>query len=88
MEISGQIGNPANGLKEKYQELMAIKDAPTLYAEALKLVTAYHQHGLSTRNFMKFQSNIRHIRDDVGRMQGLISNFILKADGFGVIYTG
>jgi hypothetical protein len=88
MDITSQNGNPANGLKEKYQELMAIKDAATFYATVFKLMMAYHGHGLSTRNLMKFQSHIKPIKDDLVRMQMLVSNFILKAGGDGVIYTG
>ena len=88
MNLSEQQGNPAFGLKAKYKELMAIKDAPTLYKAAWELVTAYHGKGCSTKNIIRFQRTLYGIKDDLTRMQGFLTNFILKADGDGVLYSG
>jgi hypothetical protein len=85
MKISEQEGNPAFGLKQRYNELMAVKDAPTLYKAALDLGKAYHNKGFSTKNLAKFQHTLHAIKDDLARMQGFLTNFILKADGEGVI---
>ena len=84
--ISDQKGNPAFGLKQVYQELMAIREASALYKRVLEVVTAYHGHGCSTKNFVKFLRNINAIRDNLVQMQMLVSNFILKADGDGVLH--
>lgn len=85
MLISEQAGNPANGLRQEYGRLMSIKDASTLHAEASKLVEAYRGKGISERNFMKFRYTINGLKDSLLRMQGFLSNFILKADGDGVL---
>lgn len=85
-EISMEQGNPANGLRQKYQELMAIRDVNVLHDEVLKLVVPYLGHGISAKNFMKFQRTMRHVKEDLTQMQMFLSNFILKADGDGVVH--
>ena len=83
--ISDKKGNPANGLRGSYQELMALKNPTELYTRVTKLVTGYLDHGFSAKNYIRFIMSMNQIKDDLGRMQGFISNFILKADGNGVI---
>lgn len=64
---------------------MSIPDASALYDESIKLITSYIKKGVSPRNCNKFQYEMTRIKDNLPQMQSLISNFILKADGDGVI---
>lgn len=83
--LSDKPGNPANGLKASYTELMALTDPAELHARATKIATEYLDHGFSAKHYIRFIMTINQIKDDLPKMQGFISNFILKADGTGVI---
>jgi hypothetical protein len=83
--ISDKKGNAAFSLRQSYQELMILTEPTTLHERVLKLMFDQHNHGLSTKNLSKFIYEINKIKGDLLQMQMLISNFILKADGDGVL---
>ena len=85
MQLSEKSGNPAFGLKVAYPELMAIKEAPLLHAKLVELITSYHKKGCSTHNVRRFLATVNALKDDLTKMQMYVSNFILKADGDGVV---
>ena len=84
-ELSTIEGNPAHGFRQAYERLMKIPDAATLHDESMKLIMSYMNKGVSPKNCNKFRYEIARIKDNLPQMQMLISNFILKADGNGVI---
>lgn len=82
MQISSKPGNPAHSIRENYQELMSLADRDALAAQALRLVVS--RSGISEKNAQMFERTVKKERTLPG-LQKYITNFLLRADGLGVI---
>lgn len=80
-QISERPGNPAHAIREQYQKLMGITDPNTLKEKALELVG---KGGISPKNAAKFK-NVLAKEDNLNRLRGYLTNFVLAADGLAVI---
>lgn len=78
-------GNPAHGIHQAYQQLMAIQDPQELAQTADQLVKQYLGNGISEPNYRKFQMALRGaINKGLAGVQGYLTNYMLKAGGMGV----
>lgn len=80
------VTNPMFVLKTEYQTLMAIKEPTLLYSRVAELMTNYHKLGLATRNSQRLVYEIAKVKDDLTKQQMLVTNFMLKAEGNGVLF--
>lgn len=80
--LTDKSGNPAHALREAYQELMALECRDTLAARALKIVLG--GPGISAKNAAIFRRTVER-EQSLHRLQSYLTNFMLKADGLGVI---
>lgn len=80
--LTDKSGNPANTLSTHYGRLMSIDCPNTLKSEALALVVG--QPGISKANSAKFKATVNK-ETRLDRLQSYLTNFMLKADGHGVI---
>lgn len=82
-------GNPANGLRKAYEQLMQIRDPQELLQQATGIVQSYEGRGVSPQNTRKFTVTLaQQARRGLFAMQKYISDYILKAGGLGVIGVG
>lgn len=74
-------GNPAQRIADQYESLMAITDLAELRAAALAVLAG---GGISPTNATRFRHTVAR-ENTVARLQSFLTNFMLKADGLGVI---
>ena len=82
--LSEKAGNPAASLRSSYQELMKETDSGVLAHNAIDIVRRHEGRGASSNNVRRFVIEMERLRN-LSRIQSYITNFILKADGYGVI---
>jgi len=80
------VTNPMFVLKTQYQTLMAIKEPAKLHDRVAEMMLTYHKLGLRTRNSERLVYEIGKIKDNLVEQQKLITNFMLKAEGNGVLF--
>ena len=85
-ELSTQPGNPAYGLRQQYEEVKQAESLEALQQLAIELVRPYVNHGMSELEWRKFHRTVTRCRN-IQELQAYITNFILKADDDGVLYT-
>ena len=81
-EISKDTSNPAGRLRAKYNRLMEITDPEQLATEIEETIDG---PGWSAKNRQRHATFMRRIGYNLTQLQMYVSNFILKADGDGVI---
>jgi hypothetical protein len=81
MQLSKSTQNPAGRINDNYQELMTIQDPAELRQRAECLLAG---GGISSTNAKKFRLTLQR-ETSLSRMQSFLTNFMLKADGLGVI---
>ena len=79
--ISERAGNPAAAIKAEYETLMGLGCPDELRKRALAIVA---RGGISDANRVRFERTVRK-ETRLDRLQGFLTNFMLKADGLGVI---
>lgn len=84
MDITQQSGNPAYGLEQAYDKLMAIQDSEALKQAAIDVVRPYVGRGMSRNHYRKFELTLDSLTDVQG-IQFYLTNFILKAGKRGVL---
>lgn len=80
--LTTRAGNPAATLASEYRRLMAIECESTLRTTALSLVVG--RPGISDKNAKKFALTVKQT-SGLDRLRSYLTNFMLKADGLGVI---
>ncbi len=81
MTLSEVSGNPANAIRDQYQDLMALQDIDDLKVRAIAIV---NQGGISQRNAARFK-NVVARETRLEKLRFYLTNFILAADGLAVV---
>lgn len=80
--LTAQKTNPAGRLAARYEELMAIDDAPTLIETIGECVEGV---GFSAKNKAKHARTMSQIGHDLYNLKAYVTNFMLAADGLATI---
>jgi hypothetical protein len=85
VDLTEVPGNPANALRQHYQELMQIQEPHELAARALEIVQPLANKGMSAQNFMKFKQTLAQAsQQGLQKIQFYLTNYMMKAAGLGV----
>lgn len=87
MELTTKEGNPAFGFRQEYEAIKAIpeSDPEGLYLKVKSVIDKYEGHGISKKNAYRFRQSLEKERGDWNRIQYLVANFMLAADGLKVL---
>lgn len=83
--LTEQEGNPAYALRQEYTRLMAIQNPNELHDEAVKVVWPHRDRSMKRAKYQEFAATCWGLKDKLVQLQSYLTNFMLKADGMGVI---
>lgn len=86
-ELTTREGNPAFGFRQEYESIKAVpqSEPETLYTKVKAVIDKYEGHGISKKNAYRFRQSLEKERGDWTKIQFLVANFMLAADGLNVL---